>query len=274
MCIGWVWYAQPVHAKTETMEALKRVHVGGWGPLYLHHIEHQAVRGLADKTFRVYASLCAHAGCQRSEVVLSVERLAWLCSSSPRTIQRHLRKLEAAKLIRRCRRYGKIGQELRSEYGLLEPSDDTACQGPPDTTLSPLIDDPKTEAVLTESPLSPPPSVGDSGPDLVLVSSPLVQTLEQLLLGGSEAADAVGWPAGYDRGLYEGRYSRSEIFEVLREGQLPEDLGDLLHEVRIGGPELLDVAVQHARSRGYPGRRRTVRRALFRAASNLRELWP
>ncbi len=243
------------------MEALSRVHVGGWGPLYLHHMEHPAVRGLADKTFRVYACLCAHAGCQRSEVVLSVERLAWMCSSSVRTIQRHLRKLEHAKLVRRCRRYGKIGQELRSEYGLLEPRDDATCQGAPVTVLSPLIDDPpKTEAIHTEPPLSPPPPGVESGPDLTLVSSPLVQSLEQLLLGNPD--------------LYSERYSRADIFDLLGEGQLPEDLGEVLDRVRIGDSALLETAVKHARSRGYPARRRTVRAALWRAGFLLRSLWP
>ena len=102
-------------------EPALRLHVGSWGPLYLETLEHRSVRELAPVAKVVYFILCAHAGRNKNSVILGIDRLAYLADKSERTVQRHLRTLERAGLVHRCRRMGRAGQDLRSRFDLQEP---------------------------------------------------------------------------------------------------------------------------------------------------------
>jgi hypothetical protein len=235
-------------------ENTARIHVDGWGPLYLSHVTHRAVRSLSDGAFRVWATLNAHAGCRSTRVVIGVDRLGQLCGHSHRTIQRHLSTLQRVKLIQRQARYGKRGQELRRGYELLEPQ---SVRGGV-TAVSPLIDDPiPTETIPTEPPLTPPSRGGDlpslSVPRLELLPDPLVALFEQALLQKEPEA-----------------YTALET-----KGPIPEKLGDLLWLVLSDpvDPEVMDWARALAKEGGFSGRERSSRTGLKEAAVNVRSMF-
>ncbi len=227
-----------------------RVHVDGWGPLYLSHMGSTAVRSLSDGAFRVWATLCAHAGCRSTRVVIGVDRLAHLCGHSHRSIQRHLATLEEAGLVSRESRFGKRGQQLRAVYELLEP-----VRGG-ETALSPLKDDPiQTETIPTDPP-SVPPSRGEASSrseHLALLPDPLVAMFEKVLLD-----------------------AHPDALNALETGEpMPEKLGDLIWLVLEDpiDPALLDWAIALAKGCSFSGRKRSTRAGLIEAAVNVRAMF-